>query len=113
VRAAAVGFTIATSYQSGIYETFALHRLLQWAEQEARQAAVKNALFEACFIEGKSLADLRGLVAATVKAGLDGVAAHEILTSDLFADEARRAQQLRRSRRIDAVQAVVIAMGAI
>jgi predicted DsbA family dithiol-disulfide isomerase len=67
-RAAAVGFTIATSDQSRIYNTFDAHRLLHWAEQGKRQAALKHALFEAYFTEGNSPADLEVLVAAAVKA---------------------------------------------
>jgi predicted DsbA family dithiol-disulfide isomerase len=51
-RAAAVGFTMAMSDQSRIYNTFDAHRLLHWAEQEGRQAALKHALFDAYFTEG-------------------------------------------------------------
>ena len=107
-RAAAVGFTIAMSDQSRIYNTFDAHRLLHWAEEDGRQAALKHALFEAYFTEGKSLADPEVLVAAEVKAGLDGPAAREVLASDRYADDVRRAERLWRSRGIDAVPAVVI-----
>jgi predicted DsbA family dithiol-disulfide isomerase len=107
-RAAAVGFTIAMSDQSRIYNTFDAHRLLHWAEEDGRQAALKHALFEAYFTEGKSLADPEVLVAAAVKAGLDGPAAREVLASDRYADDVRRAERLWRSRGIDAVPAVVI-----
>jgi predicted DsbA family dithiol-disulfide isomerase len=107
-RAAAVGFTIATSDQSRIYNTFDAHRLLHWAEQEGRQAPLKHALFEAYFTEGRSPADHDVLVAAAAKAGLDGAAAREILASGRFGEEVRQAENLWRSRGIDAVPAVVI-----
>jgi predicted DsbA family dithiol-disulfide isomerase len=107
-RAAALGFTMAMSDQSRIYNTFDAHRLLHWAEQSGRQAALKHALFEAYFTEGKSPADHDILVAAAEKAGLDGAAAREILASGRYAEEVRQAEQLWRSRGISAVPAVVI-----
>jgi predicted DsbA family dithiol-disulfide isomerase len=107
-RAAALGFTITRSEQSRVYNTFDAHRLLHWAEQEGRQTALKHALFEAYFTEGKSPADHEVLVTAVEKAGLDGATAREVLASDRYAEEVRDAEQLWRSRGIDAVPAVVI-----
>ena len=107
-RAAGVGFTIARSEQSRIYNTFDAHRLLHWAGQEGRQAALKHALFEAYFTEDKSPADHAVLVAAAEKAGLDGTAVREVLVSGRYAEEVREAEQLWRSRGIDAVPAIVI-----
>jgi predicted DsbA family dithiol-disulfide isomerase len=96
------------SDQSRIYNTFDAHRLLHWAEQEGRQAALKHALFDTYFTEGKNPADYEVLVAAAEKAGLDGTAAREVLTSGRYAEEVRHAEQLWRSRGIDSVPAVVI-----
>jgi predicted DsbA family dithiol-disulfide isomerase len=107
-RAAALGFTMATSDQSRIYNTFDAHRLLHWAELEGRQAALKHALFEAYFTEGKSPADHAVLVAAAEKAGLDGATAQAVLASDIYAEDVRHAEDLWRSRGINAVPAVVI-----
>ncbi|HVE22336.1 MAG TPA: DsbA family oxidoreductase [Acidocella sp.] len=107
-RAAALGFTMAMSDQSRIYNTFDAHRLLHWAEQEGRQMALKHALFDAYFTEGKSPADHEVLAAAAEKAGLDGAAAREILTSGRYAEEVRRAEQFWRSRGINAVPAVIV-----
>jgi predicted DsbA family dithiol-disulfide isomerase len=107
-RAAALGFTMAMSDQSRIYNTFDAHRLLHWAEQEGRQMALKHALFDAYFTEGKSPADHEVLVAAAEKAGLDGAAAREVLASGRYAEEVRRAEQFWRSRGINAVPAVII-----
>jgi predicted DsbA family dithiol-disulfide isomerase len=42
-RAADLGFTMAMSDRSRIYNTFAAHRLLHWAEAEGKQAARKHA----------------------------------------------------------------------
>ena len=107
-RAAGLGFTMAMSDQSRIYNTFDAHRLLHWAELEGRQLALKNALFEAYFTEGQSPADHEVLVAAAEKAGLDGAAAREVLTSGRYTAEVREAEELWRSRGINAVPAVVI-----
>ena len=56
-RAAAVGFTIATSGDSRIYNTFDAHRLLHWAGVTGGQAALKHALFEAYFTHGRNPGD--------------------------------------------------------
>lgn len=108
VRAAQVGFTMATSERSRIYNTFDAHRLLHWAELEGCQAALKHALFEAYFTEGRNPSDHDVLVAAAKKAGLDGTAAREVLSSGRYADEVRQAEQLWRSRGINGVPSVVI-----
>jgi predicted DsbA family dithiol-disulfide isomerase len=108
-RAAAVGFTIATSAESRIYNTFDAHRLLHWARKEGGdQKALKIALFEAYFTEGRDPSDPEVLAAAAAKAGLDPGAAREVLASGRFADEVREAERLWQSRGIGAVPAVVI-----
>ncbi len=107
-RAAGLGFTMAMSDQSRIYNTFDAHRLLHWAELEGRQLALKNALFEAYFTAGQSPSDHEVLVAAAEKAGLDGEEAREVLTSGRYGTEVREAEELWRARGINAVPAVVI-----
>lgn len=107
-RAAALGFTMARSGESRIYNTFAAHRLLHWAESEGKQAALKHALFEAYFTEDENPSDHDVLVAAARKAGLDPAMAREVLESGRYADEVRAAEQLWRSRGINAVPAIVI-----
>jgi predicted DsbA family dithiol-disulfide isomerase len=107
-RAANVGFEINYSDESRIYNTFDAHRLLHWAEGDGRQAALKLALFEAYFTKGRSPADHDVLVAAAEKAGLDGEAAREVLTSGRYGEEVRAAEQLWRSRGINSVPAIVI-----
>lgn len=48
------------------------------------------------------------LVAAAEKAGLDGAAAREVLTSGRYAEEVRAAEQLWQSRGINSVPAIII-----
>jgi predicted DsbA family dithiol-disulfide isomerase len=107
-RAAELGFTMAISNESRIYNTFDAHRLLHWAGLEGRQAALKHALFAAYFTEGQDPSDHDVLAAAAGKAGLDETAAREVLASGLYAQEVREAEQLWQSRGISAVPAVVI-----
>jgi predicted DsbA family dithiol-disulfide isomerase len=107
-RAAEVGFTMATSDQSRIYNTFDAHRLLHWAALEGKQLALKHALFTGYFTEGRNPSDHDALVEIAQTAGLDPVVAREILTSGRYADEVRSAEQLWQSRGISSVPAVVI-----
>ena len=107
-RAAQLGFTMAGTDQSRIYNTFDAHRLLHWAELEGRQAALKHALFEAYFTNGENPGDPDVLAAAAEKAGLDGAAAREVLSSGRYAAEVRQAEQYWQSRGINAVPAIII-----
>lgn len=106
--AAELGFTMATTAESRIWNTFDCHRLLHWAALEGRQAALKLALFTAHFTEQKSLADPETLVAAAVAAGLDGVAARDVLASDAYIAEVRRDERFWREQGVNAVPAIVI-----
>jgi predicted DsbA family dithiol-disulfide isomerase len=107
-RAAALGFTMVMSDKSRIYNTFDAHRLLHWAGIEGRQAPLKHALFEAYFTRGENTADPDVLVAAAERAGLSADEAGVALASGRYAEDVRRAEQLWRTRGINAVPAIVI-----
>lgn len=107
-RAATVGFTMRMGDDARIYNTFDAHRLLHWAETEGKQAALKHALFEAYFSEGRDPSDHDVLVTAAEKAGLDGAAARDVLDSGRYTDAVRAAEQLWQSRGINSVPAVVV-----
>jgi predicted DsbA family dithiol-disulfide isomerase len=111
-RAASVGFTMAMTDESRIYNTFDAHRLLHWAGEPSnpvgRQAALKHALFDAYFTDGMSPADHEVLIAKAASVGLDADEAREVLTSSRYADEVRAAEQLWIERGINSVPAVVI-----
>jgi predicted DsbA family dithiol-disulfide isomerase len=107
-RAAAVGFTMAMSDQSRIYNTFDAHRLLHWAGLESKQKALKDGLFEAYFTDGRDPSDHDVLVDVATRAGLDENEARAVLAGDRYAAEVREAEALWRSRGISAVPAVVI-----
>ena len=109
-RAAEVGFTINTGPDSRIWNTFDAHRLLHWAGDTApeKQAALKKALFEVHFTEGRNLTDPEVLADAAAAAGLDRAAAIEVLADDLYAEEVRAEEALWVSRGISGVPAVVV-----
>jgi predicted DsbA family dithiol-disulfide isomerase len=107
-RAAEVGFTMAMTDDSRIYNTFDAHRLLHWAGVVGGQAALKKALFDAYFTQGRNPSDHDDLVAAAEAAGLDGAQAREVLATGRYADEVRAEAWKWRSEGISAVPAVVI-----
>jgi predicted DsbA family dithiol-disulfide isomerase len=107
-RAAELGFTMAMSQESRIYNTFDAHRLLHWAGLEGRQLPLKKALFAAYFTHGRDPGDHAVLIDAAEQAGLDPAAAAEVLTSGRYADEVRATEHLWQSRGISAVPAIVI-----
>jgi predicted DsbA family dithiol-disulfide isomerase len=107
-RAAEVGCTMATGPESRIYNTFDAHRLLHWAEGSGHQAALKKALFEAYFTQGRDPGDTETLVEAAASVGLDPVEAREVLETGCYAAEVRAAEEKWRQAGINAVPAVVI-----
>lgn len=85
-RAAELGFTMVMTDESRIYNTFDAHRLLHWAGIEGRQSDLKHALFNANFTDNLDPGDHQVLIAAAAKAGLDPVAAGDVLSTGRYAD---------------------------
>jgi predicted DsbA family dithiol-disulfide isomerase len=106
-RAADVGFTMATSEDSRIYNTFDAHRLLHWAEEQGKALPLKTALFEAYFTKGENPSDHAVLLAAAGAVGLDVDAAREVLESGRFAQEVRTAERTWQERGISSVPAII------
>jgi predicted DsbA family dithiol-disulfide isomerase len=107
-RAEAVGFTIAMSPDSRIYNTFDAHRLLHWAGLSGGQAALKQALFDAYFTHGQDPSDHEVLAAAAEQAGLDPGAARTILVSNAYAEEVQAEENFWRQEGVSAVPTIVI-----
>ena len=109
-RGESLGFTFRREGRGRVYNTFNAHRLLHWAElQDATsQHALKKALLEAYFTEGKSPEDKDVLVAAAVQAGLDAVEARRILDGDTYAAEVRERERFYLDNGIHAVPAVIV-----
>jgi predicted DsbA family dithiol-disulfide isomerase len=107
-RGAALGFEFNMQKRGRIYNTFDAHRLLHWAEGEGKQEALKNALFEAYFTDGRDPSDHAVLVDVAGKVGLDTKRAGEILASDAFSAEVREREKFYTERGIHAVPSVII-----
>ena len=107
-RAAEVGFQMKTGAESRIWNTFDAHRLLHWAGLEGRQAELKHALFDAHFTDGLNVSDPEVLAGVAERAGLDGAAAREVLSTGRYGEEVRTAERFWQSQGISAVPAVVI-----
>ena len=104
------GFEMRMGEDSRIWNTFDAHRLLHWAGTVgmAEQRALKAALFTTHFTDGKTMTDAGALADAAAVAGLDRDEAARVLADGLYAAEVRAAEDLWRSRGINAVPAVVV-----
>ena len=107
-RAAETGFEMRMSDDSRIYNTFDAHRLLHWAEEHGKQAALKAALFEAYFTKQLNPGDAEVLADTAASVGLNRAAAVEVLASGRYSAEVRAADELWRQRGINSVPAIVI-----
>lgn len=107
-RGEQVGFTFRMERRGRIYNTFDAHRLLHWAELEGRQAALKHALFEAYFTDGKNPSDHQVLIELAQRVGLDAARARAILASDTYAAEVRAQERFYQERGIHSVPAIII-----
>ena len=89
-RVAGVGATVGIPFAFDKIEvqpnTLMAHRLLHFAEQQARQDEVSEELFRAYFIEGANLTDVETLADVAARAGLDREAVVQYLASDADRD---------------------------
>jgi predicted DsbA family dithiol-disulfide isomerase len=104
---AKLGFTFNYSADSRIWNTFDCHRLLHWAGLEGRQQALKEALFAANFTEQARINDHTVLAGVAASVGLDRNRALAILSSNEYAAEVRKEEQLWIQRGIQAVPSIV------
>jgi len=107
-RAGALGFEMAGSDESRIYNTFDAHRLLHWAAGGDRQGVLKRALFDAYFTRGGDPSDHAQLIDVAARAGLDPVDARVVLETGRYAEDVRAAERYWRDQGISAVPAIVI-----
>ena len=107
-RGAALGFVFDFNARSRIWNTFDAHRLLHWAGIEGGQRALKHALLQAYFSEGRNVADHATLVDIASGAGFDAGRAQAILASNEYAAEVREAERFFTRNGINGVPAVII-----
>lgn len=109
-RGAEVGFNFNMEARSRIWNTFDAHRLLHWAGELGadKQTALKLALFQAYFSDGKSPSDHAVLIEAAATAGLDTEKANNILKSDDYADAVRQQEALWQQSGVHSVPTFII-----
>ena len=101
-----LGFTFNFNDESRIYNTFAAHQLLDWAESQGRQHPLKLVLFDAYFTRQRDISDIETLLDVVQAAGLDP-AARAALESGAHIKPVRDKQQFWANHGISGVPAMV------
>ena len=105
-RAAELGLDFRV--RTRVYNTFDAHRLMHWAAAKGRQLELKRALLRAYHERGENPASPDVLLAAAEEAGLDRLAAGDMLGRDEHAKEVRVIVRQWQRMGIDGVPATVI-----
>ncbi|MCG3871480.1 DsbA family oxidoreductase [Psychrobacter sp. Ps7] len=102
-----VGFTFNFNDDTRMHNTFNLHQLLHWADQQGRMHALKQALFVAHFTNGRNISDNAVLADIAAEIGLDRDEALAVLADQRFAKEVRAEEQHWQQQGIQSVPAVI------
>ena len=104
---AEVGFEFNFNDDTRMHNTFNLHQLLHWADQQGRMHELKQALFAAHFTNGRNISDNGVLADIAAETGLDRNEALAVLEDQRFAKEVRAAEQHWQQQGIQSVPAVI------
>jgi predicted DsbA family dithiol-disulfide isomerase len=88
--------------------TLDCHRLILWADQADKAAAMKQRLMEIYFSEGGDLSQSEVLVAAAGDCGLDGAQVRALLASGAGIEEVEREAQSAKEAGIEGVPCFII-----
>lgn len=102
-----VGFEFNFDDDTRMHNTFNLHQLLHWANQQGRMHDLKQALFTAHFTDGRNISDHGVLADIASEIGLDRHQALAVLEDQRFAQEVREAEQHWQQQGIQSVPAVI------
>jgi predicted DsbA family dithiol-disulfide isomerase len=102
-----LGFDFQFADDMRMHNTFNVHQLLHWAEQQGRKNDLKQALFVAHFTHRRNLSDKAVLADIAGEIGLDRTQALAVLDDQRFATDVREAEQYWISQGIRSVPAVV------
>jgi len=102
-----VGFQFNFNDDLRMHNTFNLHQLLHWAEQQGRMHELKQALFIAHFTDNRNLSDIRILADIAAEIGLDGKEALTVLEDQRFANDVREIEQHWQRQGIQSVPAII------
>ncbi len=104
---AEVGFEFRFTDDTRMHNTFNLHQLLHWAEQQGRMHDLKQALFTAHFTHNRDISDNTVLADIAAETGLEHAEALAILEDQRFAKAVRKAEQQWQQQGIQSVPAVI------
>lgn len=104
---AEVGFEFNFTEDTRTYNTFDMHQLLHWADQQGRMHELQQALLVAHFTNARALSDKQVLADIAAETGLDRKDAIAVLENQRFAEAVRHAQQQWRQQSIQSVPSII------
>ncbi len=104
---AAVGFAFHFNDDTRMHNTFDLHQLLHWADQQGQMHELKQALFTAHFTNNRDISSHEVLADIAAETGLNRNEALEVLTDQRFANAVRAEEQSWQQQGIQSVPAVI------
>lgn len=102
-----VGFEFNFNDDTRMHNTFNLHQLLHWADQQGRMHELKQALFAAHFTHNRNISDINVLADIAAETGLDRDEALAVLEDQRFAQEVREAEKHWQQQGIQSVPAII------
>lgn len=102
-----VGFDFNFTDNFRMYNTFNLHQLLHWSDEQGQMHELKQALFSAHFTEGRNISNNEVLADIAAETGLDRADALAVLEDQRFAEEVRANEQHWQRQGIQSVPAVI------
>lgn len=102
-----VGFEFNFNDDTRMHNTFDLHQLLHWAEQQGHMHELKQALFVAHFTDGRNISDIEVLADIAAQTGLDRSEALAVLKDQRFAQDVRMAEQHWQQQGVHSVPAII------
>lgn len=104
-----VGFEFNFNDDTRMHNTFNLHQLLYWADQQGQKPMhdLKQALFAAHFTNGRNLSDKTVLADIAAEVGLDRSEALAVLEDQRFAKEVRAEERHWQQQGIQSVPAII------
>ena len=102
-----VGFEFNFNDDTRMHNTFNLHQLLHFADQQGHMQELKQALFTAHFTHNRDISDINVLADIAAEAGLDRSESLAVLEGQFFAKEVRAEEQHWQQQGIQSVPAIV------
>ena len=102
-----VGFEFNFTDDTRMHNTFNLHQLLHFADQQGCMHELKQALFAAHFTNGRNISDINVLADIAAEIGLDRSESLAVLEDQRFAKKVRAAEQHWQQQGIQSVPAVI------